>query len=338
LNRLTQFLDEKSNSGYSIHSIKDYGFTLNHFFRSKNNSFSEKTIVRWKRKFKGDRRQLIEITDEQIKSVTQQDVERYCTLLTNQKNAYAWNNEKKVMFKTIKGKLKTISRFFEWCVDNDITRQNLFKKKLKGMNSVEESNVLDVPSIEQISKLISIIPNIRDRAIFIVLYKTGMRANEFLNLNVDDVDFEKRQIKVRKGKRKKEGFVDFDEEVEKVLKKWIDIMDGWKPKSLERRMELERIHRLEGRPLFITYYGTRLRYMRLHFLCKKYGKIVGIPNLRPHLLRHALGTHLCEKGTNLRSIQMILRHKDISSTQIYLNLSRKQVKEDYEKNIPKLGV
>ena len=190
-----------------------------------------------------------------------------------------------------------------------------------------DKNIKDkVISEEEINKLLSI-PNLknargfRNRVILEVFYGTGIRAKELLNLELDDFLIEERLIFIRQGKGRKDRIIPIGEHAFKYLKKYVKEIRG---KILKRK---------RCKYLFVTSRGTKLSYGQLGLIMRKIAKQIN-KNASPHILRHSFSTHLLKSGAGLRQLQLLLGHKSISSTQIYIHFNKEHLKEEYEKYHP----
>lgn len=164
----------------------------------------------------------------------------------------------------------------------------------------------------------------RDRTMLELLYATGIRVSEMMNLDTKDINLDIGFIRVF-GKGSKERIVPVGKEAMKYLKEYL----------ISTRNILAKPH-LSGMALFVNQKGSRMSRQGFFLLLKKYGKQAGITkNISPHTLRHTFATHLIEHGADLRSVQEMLGHSDIVTTEIYTHVSRSKVKEVYEKTHPR---
>ena len=164
--------------------------------------------------------------------------------------------------------------------------------------------------------------SIRDVALLEVLYATGMRASEVVNLNVADVNLDVSFIKCF-GKGSKERIVPINKATLKALKEYLEKSRSKFPGK-------------EEDALFLDKNGQRLTRQGLWLIIKKYVKSTGVKSkTSPHTLRHSFATHLLEKGADLRSVQEMLGHADIATTQIYTSVSRERLKRMYKKAHPR---
>ena len=166
----------------------------------------------------------------------------------------------------------------------------------------------------------------RDLAILEVLYSCGFRAGELGSLNVADVDFQGRLVKVT-GKGNKERIVPIGRKALTVLKEYLDTT---------RRLRGKRGVFLPESPLFINFRGGRLTTRSMGRIIKKYVIDAGLPSdISPHSMRHSYATHLLDGGADLRSVQELLGHESLSTTQKYTHVSIDRLMEVYDKAHPR---
>lgn len=171
---------------------------------------------------------------------------------------------------------------------------------------------------------LSTLPGIRDRAILEFLYSTGCRVSEACGLKLGDIYFDEGFVRLF-GKGNKERVVPLGREASYYLSRYIrDVRDKFvKTHSRDYVFLAERK-------------GTPLSRVAVWMVIKKYAKRAGLKkNVHPHTLRHTCATHLLEGGADLRAVQEILGHEDISTTQIYLNIQKQWLKEEYRKYHPR---
>jgi integrase/recombinase XerD len=163
----------------------------------------------------------------------------------------------------------------------------------------------------------------RDRTMLEVLYATGVRVSELVSLELQQVDMEGNYVRV-KGKGAKVRVVPFGR---------------WARESLEYYLSQVRPRLIRGRLspfLFVTRSSKALTRQGFWKLIRKYGRSAGLEHrVTPHTLRHSFATHLLEGGADLRAVQSMLGHSDISTTQIYTHLSRKHIKQIHQRFHPR---
>jgi integrase/recombinase XerD len=186
----------------------------------------------------------------------------------------------------------------------------------------------DVLSADEVMRIIaapdvSTPKGLRDRAIFELMYATGLRVSETANLRLDSVDFEINFIRT-KGKGSKERLVPIGTAAMDYLKRYLTevrpvVLDG---KSCEY--------------VFISSYRRNLTRQALWKILREYVKQAGVlKSVTPHTLRHSFATHLLEGGADLRSVQEMLGHASIATTQIYTHISTGRLKEVHKKFHPR---
>ncbi|MDH3492810.1 MAG: tyrosine recombinase XerC [Acidobacteriota bacterium] len=168
----------------------------------------------------------------------------------------------------------------------------------------------------------------RDRAILEFLYATGIRVSELVNIDIGDIDFKEKLVRVL-GKRKKERILPFGEP---ALQSLMHYLNEARPEFLNNCPPLER----DEKAVFLNYKGTRISTRSVGRMVDKYIKQCSdIKNISPHSLRHSFATHLLDSGADLRDIQELLGHARLSTTQIYTQVSMEKLIEVYDKAHPK---
>jgi integrase/recombinase XerC len=164
--------------------------------------------------------------------------------------------------------------------------------------------------------------HLRDHAILELFYATGIRVSELVGLNRHDVDVLSGTLRVR-GKGKRERQVFFGHTARKALEAYLQV----RPQTRQDPMD---------EALFLNHRGSRLSTRGVHLLVKKHCRRTGLPaSTSPHTLRHAFATHLLDNGADLRSIQELLGHQRLSTTQKYVHVSTDRIMEAYDKAHPR---
>jgi integrase/recombinase XerD len=164
---------------------------------------------------------------------------------------------------------------------------------------------------------------IRDRAMLEVLYATGMRVSELTQLPINQVNLEGGYVLIF-GKGSRERIVPLGSESMKWLTLYLKTVRGRLTKGKENRF------------LFISRWGRGMSRQRFWKSLKEYGRRAGIrKRITPHLFRHSFASHLLERGADLRSVQMMLGHVDISTTQIYTHVSGERLKKIHQRYHPR---
>ncbi len=190
-------------------------------------------------------------------------------------------------------------------------------KTLPKYLSIDEvSQLLELPDLN--TKL-----GIRDKAILELMYATGLRISEVVNLKLENIYFEESFLRIL-GKGNKERIVPFGKIALKHIKEYLQKS---RPQLLKKGA---------SDFVFLNRSGNKLTRQGLWKVIKGYGKKIGISKkLSPHVLRHSFATHLVEKGADLRSIQMMLGHSNITTTEIYTYIARERVKKIYDEFHPR---
>lgn len=237
--------------------------------------------------------------------------------------------EKKKKKTSIARKLATLRTFFKFLCREGVLELNparlvaspRLEQKLPVTLSVDEVfTFIETPDTDTpLGK--------RDRSILEFLYGTGIRVSELCGLNLDDMDFKNLSIRVR-GKGRKERIVPFGEKAKEALEVYL----GVRGELLAQASDDER----DPLAVFLNYQGTRISTRSVGRMIDKYLKICAdMHNISPHSLRHSFATHLLGAGADLRSIQELLGHARLSTTQKYTHVSQEQIMEVYDRSHPK---
>jgi integrase/recombinase XerC len=184
-------------------------------------------------------------------------------------------------------------------------------------------------STDEVGKLLAAPPaksamGLRDRAILETLYSAGLRVSEVVGLNDGDVDLAQGILRVR-GKGRKERLAPLGSFAAKALQAWLAVrkLASSEPKGREA-------------PVFTNKFGTRLTTRSVGRFLEKYLKETGLDaRTSPHTLRHSFATHLLDRGADIRSVQELLGHKSLVTTQIYTHVTTANLKAAYEKAHPR---
>jgi len=181
----------------------------------------------------------------------------------------------------------------------------------------------------EIGKLLNAPPKsdamgLRDRAILETLYSAGLRVSELVGINEADLDFAGGLVRVR-GKGKRERLAPLGSFAMRALKAWLRMRSPAKGQAKD-----------EATAVFLNKFGKRLSTRSVGRMLEKYLKLTGL-DLRtsPHTLRHSFATHLLDRGADIRSVQELLGHKSLVTTQIYTHVSTAGLRAAYEKAHPR---
>lgn len=226
-------------------------------------------------------------------------------------------------------KLAALRTFFQFLVREGLVELNPAKlvstprleKKLPNHLSIEDAvRFIETPDTEtDLGK--------RDRSILELLYGTGVRVSELTKLDLGDVDFQNKLVRVT-GKRRKQRIVPFGDPALHTMMNYLTVRNAF----LQNAALADR----DTLALFLNYQGTRITTRSVGRMVDKYITIcAGIHNISPHSLRHSFATHLLDSGADLRDIQELLGHARLSTTQIYTHVSMEKLIEVYDKTHPK---
>ncbi len=222
-------------------------------------------------------------------------------------------------------KISTIRSFLKFLAKK---REPIFTTPLRFNFKTSTHNLPYVPLEEEINQLIEIFTTedfqtLRSKAIFELLYGSGLRISELANVKLQDVDLEHKYLKVM-GKGGKERLVPISKNAKEVLLKYLK----------EREILLKNLNK-DNAFLFINKKGEQLSVRWIFKLVQEAGKNFGLFKLHPHSLRHAFATHLLNAGMDLRSIQTLLGHKSLTTTQRYTKLQYEYLLHTYLKAHPR---
>ena len=223
--------------------------------------------------------------------------------------------------------LAALRSLYRWLAQEGEVEQNpaalvatpKLPKKLPRVPTIEEVNtVLDseMPECSAFSE--------RDQVILELLYGCGIRNSELIGINLDDIRWSNEVVLVR-GKGRKERYVPFGDSAKAAVQAYLPA----------RQRVLGETRRTSERALLINLRGARLTTRSVGRIVKQIAVARGLsPDVHPHTLRHAFGTHMLEEGADLRAIQEMLGHERLSTTQRYTQLTVKHVMEVYDKTHP----
>ena len=242
-----------------------------------------------------------------LKSITYNNIRGYISYLTKNNNKAS----------SVNRNISSIKKFHLYLFDQGITSDNPSELLESQKNKRNFPNTLSVIEIEQIFDSIETSSSIglRDLSVLSLLYSSGIRASELINLEFSNIFFEEEYIKIM-GKGKKERLVPLGDKAKKHLITYIE----------NGRNKLN-INKSKG-CIFLSYRSKPLTRMALFNIIKKHCIAAGIDKkVSPHTFRHSFATHMLEGGADLRVVQELLGHENISTTEIYTHLDRTYLKE-----------
>jgi integrase/recombinase XerC len=223
--------------------------------------------------------------------------------------------------------LAALRSLYKWLAQEGEVEQNpaalvatpRLPKKLPRVPTIEEVNTVLDSAMPECSAFTE-----RDQAILELLYGCGIRNSELIGINVDDIRWSNELVLVR-GKGRKERFVPFGDSAKAAVRAYLPA----------RQRVLGETKRTTERALLINLRGSRLTTRSVGRIVKQIAVARGLsPDVHPHTLRHAFGTHMLEEGADLRAIQEMLGHERLSTTQRYTQLTVKHVMEVYDRTHP----
>lgn len=232
---------------------------------------------------------------------------------------------------TMARKIATLRSFYKWAERRGLADTN----PMTLIRTPRQNKRLPKAiTVEQIEKLLAApdekeVLGLRDRAMLETLYSTGIRVSELVGLELDEIDLAGEAIKV-KGKGKKERVVPLGSHALAAIRRYMDMLraDG---RYLSAWAEGK-----ARRPLFVNKHGGRLSSRSVRRKLDKYLKAVGLdPTISPHTLRHSFATHLLDNGADLRSVQELLGHQSLSTTQVYTHLTTQRMQNAYNQAHPR---
>ena len=257
---------------------------------------------------------------------TQVDVRIDQLLLSTQTDALraylAFLNEKDYSKATVARKLATLRSFYKFLVK----RSHITSNPVVSIRTPKQEKRLPrFLEYDEIKRLLATPPvntwlGARDRAMLETLYSTGIRVSELVALNMDDIDFLGEVVHVR-GKGKKERIAPIGSSALQTIQHYMEY----------RNKRAQSNGNFDAKVLFVNKHGRRLSTRSVRRKMDKYLKIAGLdPAISPHTLRHSFATHMLNNGADLRSVQELLGHQSLSTTQIYTHLTTRKLKEVYD--------
>ena len=275
------------------------------------------------------------LTDQSVKSY-QNDLKMYCYFLKKKGiekvndihndniKAFLKNRNENESSSTIAHNLTVIKNFHKYLIKESIVKEDvsLFisrpkqqKKLPKALTTEEINKLLDIQLITPF--------DYRNKAMLELMYGAGLRVSELVNLTTNQIDMTNNMIRIM-GKGRKEREIPIGEYGIYYLKQYLG----------KRHYLLKNNHQEDA--LFLNNHGKKMTRQGFFKILKGLLLSKGLnPNFSPHTLRHSFATHLLSHGADLRSIQEMLGHSDISTTKIYTHISDEKVREDYKKYHPR---
>ena len=226
---------------------------------------------------------------------------------------------------TIHQRLCALRSLYRFLIREDVTQNN----PLESLNSPKAGRRLpkDI-AVDDLFKLLDGIPQdeplaIRDRAMMELFYSSGLRLAELAALDLTDLSIGNAEVTVT-GKGNKQRLVPVGEKALQAVRAWLNIRND--------------ISRLDDNAMFLSQRGRRLSHRSIQSRLSHWGRVLGIPaRLHPHRLRHSFATHMLEGSGDLRAVQELLGHANLSTTQVYTHLDFQHLAKVYDQSHPRSG-
>lgn len=255
--------------------------------------------------------------DEELLQVSRQQLIAYLVRLKQEGRAAS----------TVARKLASIKAFYRFLTAERYIRRNPAEVLEAASRGLHLPKVLSVQEVERLldEPNLGTLDGYRDKTMLELLYATGMRVSELVNVPMKNVDM-KMQYVIVMGKGSKERMLPLGRTALHYLEHYLSVV---RPQLLHGKPDA-------AAELFVTGWGGPMTRERFYEIIVAYGKSAGISKrVTPHMLRHSFATHLLNNGTDLRIVQELLGHADISTTQIYTHLDVERLREVYDKAHPR---
>ena len=294
-----------NNASFILNDIKEYLL-----FVSQVKNLSKNTISAYER----DLKKLAKFIDDLNLSNYSQINNEICSAWIG--NLYSQDNNPR----SIQRHLSSAKGFFRFLKKNNLIKSSPFELVSAPKSP---SNLPEVLSPEDVEQLLNFKPSslieIRDMAIIELMYSSGLRVSEAVNVNMDDFEEDMTFLRIL-GKGAKTRIVPLGKFALNAINNWI--------------IEREKII-TKSEALFLNLKGTRLSIRSVQLRLKKMATKQGLPPIHPHMLRHSFATHMLESSGDLRTIQELLGHSSLSTTQIYTKLDYQHLVKIYDQAHPR---
>lgn len=245
-------------------------------------------------------------------TATSVDIQRFSAQLNTQ-------NQKPA---TIKRKLSSLKSFYQWLLKESLIPANPVNNIRTPKLQRTLPGIFDIETLDYLLSLPQNTPiESRDKAIMELFYSSGLRLSELVNLDIEALDLDEKLVTVT-GKGNKSRILPVGSKAISAIKSWLEHRPIWLKDICPA--------------LFLSNRGTRLSQRSVQLRLKHWQQLAGLPqSLHPHKLRHSFASHMLESSSNLRAVQELLGHKDISTTQIYTHLDYQHLANIYDKSHPK---
>ena len=294
-----------NNTSFILNDIKEYLV-----FVSQVKNLSENTTKSYERDLKKLHSFLADLNVSGYSEISSETCSAWIG------NLYSQNNNPR----SIQRHLSSAKGFFRFLKKNNLIQSSPFELVTAPKSS---TNLPDVLSPEDVEQLLNFKPSnmieIRDMAIVELMYSSGLRVSETVNINLNDFEEDKSFLRVL-GKGSKTRLVPMGRYAVNAINEWL----------IEREKILNNTD-----ALFLNAKGTRLTVRSVQLRLKKMAIKQGLPPIHPHMLRHSFATHMLESSGDLRTIQELLGHSSLSTTQIYTKLDYQHLAKIYDQSHPR---
>lgn len=251
-------------------------------------------------------------TMKSIKCISSNDIKDYLKYLKN-------NNHSE---RSIARNISSLNSFYKFLIIN----KHIDKNPMENINSIKLSKKLpNVLSVDEVNKILNIKIkddySIRNKAMLELMYASGLRVSEIINLKTFDIDIEEDIVRTM-GKGSKERIIPIGDYAKKAIINYLNIRYVFLKKDINDY-------------LFLNNHGKKMTRQGFFKIIKKIANENGIKkDISPHTLRHSFATHMINNGADLRTIQELLGHSDISTTQIYTHISTEKIQNEFKNYHP----
>lgn len=246
---------------------------------------------------------------------------------------------------TIHRKICSLKAFYKFLKEGEIIQENPAEKIIYPKRRKSIPKFL---SVEEVQKLLDLDKPLAHQAIIELIYATGCRIQELVNLNIEDVNFKELTLRITEGKGGKDRLVMMSPRAKKVLEKYLarelteekQIDQEIEPNYRSRKEKINYlksinryIHAETEKSIFIGRDGGRIGKRTIQAFVSKYGKLIGLHSYC-HKLRHSMASHLTMGGLNIRVLQKLLGHSSLDTTAIYASVTMDHIKNEYADRFP----
>lgn len=278
---------------------------------------SQNTKIAYERDLRLLQKSLRLASQEELLLVTRKELLRYLSQLKAEGKSAS----------TIARKLASIKAFYRFLTAERYIKHDPAEVLEAANKGLQLPKVLSLTEVESLldEPNLGTLEGYRDKTMLEVLYATGMRVSELISIPVGNVDL-KMQYLIARGKGSKERIIPLGSIAVKYLTRYLEVV---RPQLLKNDTD-------EVKELFLSTWGRAMTRQRFFEIIEGYGKQAGITKkITPHMLRHSFATHMLNNGTDLRVVQELLGHADISTTQIYTHMDMERLREVYSKAHPR---